>query len=180
MTTPDIAESLIEDYKVAAAEGAGLELRIRLLCGTIPAIAPYATAFKLEDVEEAVLSYFAPVLTTEERAAFALTRQLRNKLFHADFHAARAKLTQIDGAIGAAGVRVVKLDEGRELDHLRELAESPLAAGTPIEDTSSTADGTVFGWLLEFGLAGEFVRAAQAFAAAVATVERLLAIDGES
>lgn len=113
---PDIAERLIEDFKAAAAEGAGLELRVRLLCGTIPAIAQHATAYKFEDVEEAVLSHFEPILTADERETFALTRQLRNKLFHADFHAARAKLTQIDGTIGAAGVRVVRLDEGRELD----------------------------------------------------------------
>jgi hypothetical protein len=175
----DIAERLIEDFKAAAAEGAGLELRVRLLCGTIPTIAQHATAYRFEEVEAAVLSHFEPTLTSDERETFALTRQLRNKLFHADFHAVRAKLT-IDGTIGAAGVRVAKLDEGCELEHLQELARSPESARAPIGDATSTAQGTVYGWLLEFGLSGEFGRAAQAFRKEVAIVDKLLAPTGKT
>lgn len=174
MTSDDMPERLIQQFKAAAAEGAGLELHVRLLCGKVPAIAATSTAYKFEDVENAVLAHFGDAITADEREIFALTRQLRNKLLHADFRAARGKLSQLGGSNGGAGVRMVKLEPGRELEQLKEFVSSAGSTGVAVGSTGSTAEGTVFGWLMEFGLSGEFVRAAEAFRKALAVIERLL------
>jgi hypothetical protein len=156
-----------------AAFGAGLELQMRLLCGIIPSIAEVSTAHRLEDVEDALASHFRDSLSGDDRSNLQLCRQLRNKILHADFHSARRKLTAIDGDTSSAHVRMGKLDEGREVEHLKEIARDGGLAGISIANTRSTAEGTVFGWLLEFGLSGEFLRAAAAFRKGTAIIERL-------
>jgi hypothetical protein len=173
MTSDDMPERLVQQFKAAAAEGASLELHVRLLCGKVPTIAATSTAYKFEDVEDAVLAHFGEAITAEEREVFALTRQLRNKLLHADFRAARGKLSQLGGSSGGAGVRMLRIEPGREVEQLKELVAG--SAGVAVGSTGSTAEGTVFGWLMEFGLSGEFLRAAESFRKALAIVERLLA-----
>ena len=46
-----------------------------------------------------------------------------------------------------------------------------------VADTSSTDPGSVFGWLIELGTAGDFRQASDAFRSGAAIVERLL-VDG--
>jgi hypothetical protein len=146
---------------------------MRLLCGIVPSIADISTAHKLEDVEDAIAAHFNTSLPSDDRSTLQLCRQLRNKILHADFHAARQKLTEIDRETPSANVRMARLDEGREVEHLKEISRAGGVSGVPITDTQSTAEGTVFGWLLEFGLAGEFVRAAAAFQKGTTIIERL-------
>jgi hypothetical protein len=170
---PDLSSRLIQQFGSVAGAAAELELRVRLLCGIIPSIQHDSAAHKLEDVERAVVDYFVNELSAEERVTLERARQLRNKVLHADFHGARRKLQQIDGKESPSMVRVVKLQEGGELEQLRAIAESPKALGALVGATSSTQEGTVFGWLLEFGLSGEFQRAFEALEAATLIVERL-------
>lgn len=171
----DISERLIEQFSHVSAAGAELELRMRLLCGIVPEISETSTSHRLEKVEEAILSHFAVELSANDQQALVRARQLRNKVLHADFHAARSKLTEIDGTVPVNVTRMTKLDVDRVVEHVSEIAQNPGAHGTEVGKTSSTAEGTVFGWLLEFGLSGEFMRATDAFRRASAVVERLRA-----
>lgn len=173
-----LSGQLIQQFMRAAAEGAGLELRLRLLCGAVPAISHHSTAHNLADVEDAIIQHFTAVLTDEDQRMLGVCRQLRNKLLHADFHAARGKLSKLDGGSESAGVRMVKLDAGREVEHLMQLAADAATAGSTVASTGSTVEGTVFGWLLEFGLSGEFERASQAFARASAMIDGIQANAG--
>lgn len=176
----DLSSHLIRQFGLVAGAGAELELRVRLLCGIIPSIQHESSAHRLEDVERAVSGHFANELTAEERKTLELSRQLRNKVLHADFHAARKKLQQIDGKQSASAVRMFKLDDGNEREQLASIAASPETHGTLVSTTSSTQDGTVFGWLLEFGLSGEFQRAYEAFQAATRVIERLRSFTEDS
>jgi hypothetical protein len=49
----------LEPFKTAAAEGAAVELKMRLLAGTIPALAKYAHQKRLEDIEDDLAKHFA-------------------------------------------------------------------------------------------------------------------------
>jgi len=52
MSRPSIAEALFLDaFKTAAAEGAAVELKVRLLAGKIPALQKHAHRIVLEDIE---------------------------------------------------------------------------------------------------------------------------------
>jgi hypothetical protein len=95
-------------FKVAAAEGAVVELKLRLLAGAIPTLQKYADAKDLQDVEAKVAEYFDAYLSNEEKDALRLCRQLRNKVLHIDFRAARDRLNKLEIATPSAGVK--KLD----------------------------------------------------------------------
>ncbi len=49
--------------------------------------------------------------------------------------------------------------------------------GELVSDTSSTAAGTVYGWLLEAGAAGDFQKAAEAFKGAGTIIDKLLDVE---
>jgi hypothetical protein len=132
-------------FKAAAAEGAVVELRLRLLAGTIPILQKYAHAKDLEDVEAKVAEHFDAHLSIEEKHTLRLCRQLRNKVLHSDFRAARDRLNKMGIATPSAGVK--KLDvAGLSIDEVSQKMGG-LTAGTEgelVSDTSSTAAGTVY------------------------------------
>jgi hypothetical protein len=85
----------LEPFKSAAAEGAVVELKMRLLAGSISALQQYALDPKLEGIETKLAEHFDSALSVEEKDTFRLCRQLRNKVLHADFRAARGKLNEL-------------------------------------------------------------------------------------
>jgi hypothetical protein len=164
----------LEPFKAAAAEAAVVELYLRLLAGKHPALQKYAHQKRLEDIETELVVLFDGSLSVEEKETLRLCRQLRNKVLHTDFCAARGKLNEL--GIEAASGGVVKID----------IPEASIAAisqkirdvragteGTLVSDTSSTGDIGVFGWFLEAGSAGDFEKARNVFKGAAAIVERL-------
>jgi hypothetical protein len=78
-----------QQYKAAAAEGALYELRVRPLADKVPALQQSAYGERLEDVEGLIVVHFGSALTDEEMTLLKLCRQLRNKMLHCDFGAAR-------------------------------------------------------------------------------------------
>jgi hypothetical protein len=92
-------------YKVAAGEGAIVELKMRLLADKVAALQKFAHDQRLEDVETLIANHFSNALTAEEKATLAVCRQLRNKILHCDFHAARQKLDQLGVATRSAEVK---------------------------------------------------------------------------
>ena len=76
MHPPPVA-AFLDEYKLAAGEGALVELKLRLLADKIPALRPVAHAQKLEDIENEVARHFGQALSDDERNTLDLCRQLR-------------------------------------------------------------------------------------------------------
>jgi hypothetical protein len=167
----------LEPFKAAAAEGAVVELKLRLLAGKIPALQKYVHQQELQDVETDVVNYFDGSLSAEEKETLRLCRQLRNKVLHSDFRAARKKLKEL-GADTASG-EVKKMDvSGLSVAEIKEKIDGLTAGteGTFVSDTSSV-EGGVFAWFLEAGNAGDFQKATDAFKRATAILDRLTVIE---
>jgi ABC-type siderophore export system fused ATPase/permease subunit len=95
----------LEPFKDAVAEGAVVELKLRLLAGKVPALQKYAHQKKLEDIEDELATHFGAALSAAEKETLRLCRQLRNKVLHSDFLAARDKLQEL-GVPTAPGGRL--------------------------------------------------------------------------
>jgi hypothetical protein len=167
-----------QQYKVAAAEGAVYELKMRLLADKIPELQQAAYDRNLADVEKLIIKYFDGSLNTDEKSTLELSRELRNKVLHCDFRAARDKLTSLGVETRRGNVKRAEISAPSSA----EMAEK---IGAVITNTPSTFEyvadtkaqpGAVFGWLLELGVSGDFKRAAECFARAAAIVERLAMI----
>lgn len=156
----DPIQKLWNQYKEAAGEGAVVELKLRLLAGKIPALQKRAHEAPLENIETKIVAYFGQFLFEEEKETLVLCRQLRNKVLHSDFCAARKKLNELGVGTGTerGGVVALKLYEG---------------LAVTVADTSTTDAGGIFAWFLEAGNSGDFERAADAFRKAGSIIDRL-------
>jgi hypothetical protein len=173
-------DGVISRYQRAAAAGSLLELKLRMLCEAVPALQGFAHVHKLEDVEEQVVSHFAGHLSVSEKALLASCRQLRNKILHCDFRAARERLTEAGAAPGSGQVRFIKLDPTSvTANEIRTAIQNVPSSFRSVADTSSTEEGTVFGWLLELGASGDFELAAKTFQGAVALLDRLAQVNSD-
>jgi hypothetical protein len=163
------------EYKQASGEGAIYELRMRLLADKIPALQATAYAARLEDVEGLICNHFTSALSQQEKDQLKTCRQLRNKILHCDFTAARDKLRALGQPTQSGGVR--KIDIAGLTGN--QMAQKILAAtsGDPNSSvavaTAAQQAGTVFAWLLEVGQAGDLASAAASFAKAAAIIDRL-------
>ena len=168
----------LEPFKIAAAEGAVVELKMRLLAGKIPVLKKYAHQKKLEDIETDLAKHFGGFLSAEEKGTLALCRQLRNKVLHTDFCAARSKLNEL--GIETASGEVLKIDilavSRAEISQKLRAARAG-TEGTFVADTLSTDSGSVLGWFLEAGNAGDFQKASIAFKGASAIIDKLAEIE---
>lgn len=172
-------EMFLEPFKIAAAEGAAVELKMRLLAGKVPALQKHAHSIVLEDIEVGLIEHFGMALSDRDRETLRLCRQLRNKVLHSDFRAARDKLSELGLPVSPGGV--VKIDlpvvSGTEVAQKIEAAKAGVE-GVRVADTASTDAGSVFGWFLEAGQSGDFARASAAFKGAAEIIDRLANIDG--
>jgi hypothetical protein len=168
----------LEPYKAAAAEGAALELKWRLLAGKVPALRQYANEQNLKDFEEDLAKHFAGFLSDEEKETLRLCRQLRNKVLHADFCAARNKLNELGVETPSGGVKKIDLFTATSAEIPKKILEAKTGTeGTPVAGTSFTNAGGVFGWFLEAGTSGDFDKASKAFKDAAAIIDRLAGLE---
>jgi hypothetical protein len=172
---PSIAMMMfLEPFKAAAAEGAVVELKLRLLAGSIPALQAHALKQRLEDVENPVIDRFAGSLSAQDAETLRLCRQLRNKVLHADFRAARGRLNELGIETTSSEVKKVDIP----VVSVAAISEKirGVQAGTEgmfVADTLSTASGTNYGWFLEAGTSGDFQKAAEVFKRASTIIDRL-------
>lgn len=165
---------VLSQYKEAAAEGAVLELKLRMLCEAVPPLRALAHAGRLEDAENAVVAHFAAQLREGDAERLATCRRLRNKILHCDFRFARQKLADAGGEVGEGAIRLLRIPEdGMAFEQLVSALRDPTNSFQVVSSTSSTRDGTVFGWLLELGAAGDFLQAAKGFREAALILDRL-------
>lgn len=176
---PSFVEILyVNAFKAAAAEGAVVELKMRLLAGKVPALHKEAHSLFLTNIEAGLIDHFGAALSDSDKENLRLCRQLRNKVLHTDFRAARDKLGKL-GLESSPG-DVVKLD--LSVATVSEVPKKIEAAkvgkeGTRVADTPTTDAGSVFGWFLEAGASGDFDKATTAFKNAAAIVDRLATIE---
>ena len=81
---------------------------MRLLAGKVPALQKHAHRIVLEDIEAGLIEHFGAALPHEDKETLRLCRQLRNKVLHSDFRAARDKFSELGIASSPGGV--VKID----------------------------------------------------------------------
>jgi hypothetical protein len=167
----------LEPFKAAAAEGAALELKWRLLAGKVPALRKYADAQNLKDFEEDLAKHFAGFLSDEEKETLRLCRQLRNKVLHADFREARKRPNELGVETPSGGVKKIDLFTATSAEIPQKILDVKAGTeGAPIADTSFTNAGGVFGWFLEAGTSGDFEKASNAFKSAAAIFDRLAGV----
>ena len=166
----------LEPFKAAAAEGAVVELKLRLLAGKVPALQKYAHKKELGEIETDLVKHFDGSLSAQEKETLRLCRQLRNKVPHSDFRAARGKLNELGVETQAGGV--VKIDLPAVT--VAELSKKILGvkAGTEgvYAHTLSMEEAGVYGWFMEASSAGDFQKASDAFERAGAIVDRLAGV----
>ena len=79
MPGQSISEAMfLPAFKAAAAEGAAVELKMRLLAGKIPALQKHVHRIVLEDIEAGLIEHFGAALSGEDKETLRLCRQLRN------------------------------------------------------------------------------------------------------
>ena len=177
---PSIAMAMFLDaFKNAAAEGAAVELKMRLLAGKTPALQKGAHSVVLGDVEAGLIAHFGAALSDEDKETLRLCRQLRNKVLHSDFRAARDKLSELGIASSSGDVVKIDLPVVTVAEVAKKIAGAKAGTeGIRVSDTLSTDVGSVFGWFLEAGQAGDFANASAAFKSAAEIVDRLASIEG--
>lgn len=113
MKSPALA-LFLDCFKAAAAEGAVSELKLRLLAGTVPGLQKYAHEQNLGNIEDDLAAHFGDTLSVAEKEMLRVCRQLRNKVLHSDFRAARSKLDQLGVATNPGGVLKIDLLAGAD------------------------------------------------------------------
>jgi hypothetical protein len=171
------SDIFIDQYRVAAGEGAVLELKIRLLANKVPRLRPFVDKH-LEHVEEQIIGAFAEHLSGAERAQLQTCRQLRNKVLHCDFPSARSKLHELGAPEVRGGIRQFRFTNQTPEGIAKDLedAASGSVAGREVADMTAKADANIYGWLLELGSAGDFQRAADIFRLTCGIIDRLVEV----
>jgi hypothetical protein len=119
-----------------------VELKLRLLAGKVPALQKYAHQKRLEDIEDELAVHFGDALSDAEKETLRLCRQLRNKVLHSDFRAARDKLNELGVATERGGVVKIELPLVTIAEATRKIEAAKAAReGTRVADTSSTDGG---------------------------------------
>jgi len=133
-------ELYLKPYKEAAGEGAAVELQMRLLAGAIPALQRYAHG-ELWEIETDLSAHFAALLSDEDKETLRLCRQLRNRVLHSDFRAARDKLRELGIDTTPGGVVKIDLPEPTKAEASRKIlaALEPKISAFPIRRTELPA-----------------------------------------
>ncbi len=169
----------LEPFKAAAADGAIVELKLRLLAGRVPALQQDAHQKNLEDIEGEITRHFDGFLSAEDKETLRLCRQLRNKVLHSDFRAARAKLGELgfetlSGEVKKIEVPVISV--AAITKSVRDAKDEVKGSFQYVAETSPS-EGGVYGRFLEAGQAGDFQKASAAFKGAAAIVDRLAEVE---
>jgi hypothetical protein len=164
-----------QQYKAAAAEGALYELQMRLLADKVPELQRAAYGKELKDVEALIIARFADALSDGEKTLLERCRQLRNKILHCDFRAARKKLQELGANPQRGDVAMVDIRglSGQEMAGKIAAALSNVPGSSRYVEDLPKGAGKIYGWLFNASRAGDFSRAVESFARGAAIVDRL-------
>ena len=162
---PIMLDPFLPEYKAAVAEGAVLELKLRLLADKVPALQSFAHAQSLAEIETQIAQHFGAALTEEEKKTLCLCRELRTRYTR--------QLPRCSREADQAGIETQhgQCEESRSRRTLHPSNDEKIThaiAGAPgsyehVADTKAKAPGSVYGWLLEVHKAGDFHQAVEAF-----------------
>ena len=102
----------LDFFKAAAAEGAVIELKLRLLAGKVPPLQKYAHQKRPEEIVDDLAKHFAEFLPAEEEKTLRLCRQLRNLTKEAETNAHRRRDFRISLGKPAAKESQSVIDRG--------------------------------------------------------------------
>lgn len=165
----------LSSFKAAAAEGAAFELKMLLLAGSIPAAGLNVTVKNFRKVHGNLLAHFNHILCDEDKEILDLCLYIRNKLLHADFYSLRQKLNSLIIASETGNVMKIDLTDVSRAEIMSKLeAVKSGKLGIRVADTESTVAGTIYGWFMEAGNAGDFEKSAYLFQRATEIIDRLV------
>lgn len=140
-------------YASCAGQGALVELSIRMLAEVIPATERIAHDPGLKAIEDAVCDWLEArgKISPDEKKRLRECRNLRNKIFHANFLTAKQRVQEAGGPVVLGGAMSIPIPEKIEdmLPAMAELRGAELVA-------LSGSKRQIFGWILELGKAGDF------------------------
>ena len=169
----EIAE---ERFKAASAEAALFELRLRMFAGTLPNLQSLPIDENLSNIRDLVVKSVRQKLNGQDEKLLRKATTLRNKMLHCEFSAARARLNDLsprarDGEITRLSIE--GLSSAERQDTLRAALAGQGTGGVSVSSTKTKTLSDVYGWLLEFQQAEEFVEAESVFIAAMSLLDRL-------
>jgi hypothetical protein len=127
----------------------------------------------LGSIEEPIAIVFAAQLSDAELATLRMSRELRNKLLHGDFHEARERLQTLGVSVQSGGVRRMQILPGESVLRSVEAGLANFEALATVSDMTSTREAGIFGWLLELANSGALNDAERVFLKANEIVDRL-------
>lgn len=177
--TDPITQGVIKPaFQRAAAEGAWLEMNVRILADKTKGINAYAPS--LDAIERDIARVFAAQLSEADVETLRLSRQLRNKLLHGDLHEARSKLQGLGVPVKSGGVRKMRILPGESVLQSIQAGLANHDAIPVVSDMTSTEEAGLFGWLLELATSGALDDMAQVLRSANAIVDRLMLVELEA
>ncbi len=156
---PQPSDVFMRQFAQAAAYACVFELRVRMLADMTSALRKQAFR-PLSELLSEVLEYYNEALSAEDRAALDGAAVLRNKLLHLELSRATGKLVALREQLDAGQVLQGTFEDGE----VRQVSKT------------STADGRIFGWLLESSTSGAFTAAQKRFDAGIEIIERLVLV----
>lgn len=163
-------------FKLASAEAALFELRLRALAGTIPIVQDYKIDENLAKVRDAIVTHYQSKLTAEETNLLNRAVAFRNKLLHCEFSTARQHLNQIDPKARDGGVvkaDIAGLGSSAMRERVADLVSGADVGQISVARTTIATLKDVYGWLFECQEASEFDEATQIFAKINRILEQL-------
>jgi hypothetical protein len=160
-------------FKLASAEAALFELRMRMLAGTIPGIQDAKIDVNLATVQQRVCQHYQQKLTTEETELLRLACALRNKLLHCEFSTARRKLDEINPQQQPREGGLTRLDFGSDVGKTLDVIAGRDAGQYAVAGTTTRTLRDVYRWLHECQASGEFDEAARVFSQANDLLDQL-------
>jgi len=174
-------DRILDLYRAAAGSAALCELKLRLLANKVPELESIALAQNLDNIEKQLHRVFSHCLSSDDISLLETSRRLRNKILHADFFEARSRLAQLGVEQRTAGVVRVELDSlpgSSIVEKIHMIATGTV--GTPVASTSSTQDGSILGWLLEFASSGGLGQAIRIFEERVSPLLERLFVEADN
>jgi hypothetical protein len=154
----DPSDVFLDHFGYAAARGACFELTARMLADKSPSLRKFALSCDLTPLLAKIHREYATALSEPEGSLLHALAGIRNKLFHLELSRVTGRIKSLTESLRESGVVQLDLETGET----RDVA------------STNTADGRIFGWLMESSMNGAFAVGAEKFLEGIAILERLM------
>jgi hypothetical protein len=147
-----------ERFGRACAFAGVFEFRVRMLAERTPPLERDALNMDLDPLRRALVGHYGSKIQPDDRELLIALPAIRNKLFHVQFSKAVGRIKRFDEELKDAGVLKADLETGEVV----------------LVPQSSTANGTLYGWLLESARSGAFDSGSELLRRGISVIEFLL------